>query len=44
VTVLIWAFPKNRQANLTAAQKAAIREIKHELDVEMRVKYDNKEE
>ena len=39
VAVLIWAFPKNRQANLTASQKEVIRELKAQLDREIRLRY-----
>jgi hypothetical protein len=39
VTVLIWAFPKNQQANLTASQKKVIRGLKVLLDEEIKVKY-----
>ena len=39
LTVLIWAFPKNRQANLTAARRKVLSRLKRDLDVEMKVKY-----
>jgi hypothetical protein len=39
VTVLIWAFPKNEQAELTEPQKKVVRSLKAELDREIRVKY-----
>jgi hypothetical protein len=39
VAVLIWAFPKNRQANLTASQKKVVRELKMQLDKEIRLRY-----
>ena len=37
VTFLIWAFPKSRQAALSATQRKAIRSLKQELDAEMGV-------
>jgi hypothetical protein len=43
VTVLIWAFPKNEQAELTESQKKTVRALKAELDREIRVKYGEKE-
>jgi hypothetical protein len=43
VTVLIWAFPKNQQADLTESQKKVIRGLKVQLDEEIRVKYGRKE-
>lgn len=42
VTVLIWAFPKNKQANLTASQKQVVRGLKAQLDQEIKVKYGRK--
>jgi len=39
VTVLIWAFPKNKQANLTGQQRKVVRDIKARLDAEIRVRY-----
>jgi len=43
VTVLIWAFPKNRQANLTEAQKKVVRGLKAQLDREITVRYGRQE-
>ena len=43
VTVLIWAFPKNEQAELTQSQKKVVRALKAQLDKEIRVKYGRKE-
>ena len=36
ITYLIWAFRKNKQDSLTKAQKKAIREIKRDIDREVR--------
>jgi hypothetical protein len=43
VTVLIWAFPKDRQANLTAGQRKVIRGLKRMLDEEVEVRYGGKQ-
>ncbi len=43
VAVLIWAFPKNKQANLTASQKEVVRGFKTQLDKEIRLRYGHKE-
>ncbi len=43
VTVLIWAFPKNRQTDLTAAQRGVIRRRKAQLDEEIQVRYGHPE-
>ena len=43
VTVLIWAFPKNQQENLTESQKKVLRGLKAELDKEIMVRYGKKE-
>jgi len=43
VAVLIWAFPKNKQATLTASQVKVVRELKAQLDKEIRLRYGRKE-
>jgi hypothetical protein len=43
VTVLIWAFPKNEQANLAESQKKVVRGLKAPLDNEIKVR-DGREE
>ncbi len=39
VTVLIWAFPKNKQAALTGLQRKVIKDVKVRLDEEIKVMY-----
>ncbi len=36
IVVMIWAFPKNKQANLNDAEKTEIRKLKQELDEQIR--------
>lgn len=43
VTVLVWAYPKNQQANLTESQKKVIRGLKAQLDREIKVRYGRQE-
>jgi hypothetical protein len=43
VTVLIWAYPKNRQANLTESQKKVVRGLKAQLDNEIKVRHGREE-